>query len=76
MNEVRKRNREIRQKPRVDYAIRKIRECGYDVEKVSDSTIRFQYNGSPVTVFPYTGWFTGKSVKDGRGINNLLKQIS
>ena len=31
--------------------------------------------GERVMVYPYTGWFTGKTVKDGRGINNLLKQI-
>jgi len=26
-------------------------------------------------VWPYTGWFSGKGVKDGRGIKKLLKQI-
>ena len=39
------------------------------------TTLQFIFRGSPVTLYPYSGWFTGKTVKDGRGIHNLLKQI-
>ena len=42
----------------------------------SDSTkIIFEYKGCKCTIFPYSGWHSGKSIKDGRGINNLLKQL-
>lgn len=37
--------------------------------------IDFMYNGSLVTYWPYSGWASGKSIKDGRGLKNLLKQI-
>lgn len=31
--------------------------------------------GHAVMHYPFTGWHTGKSIKDGRGIQNLLKQL-
>lgn len=40
-----------------------------------EKCFEFVFNGQKVRHFPYTGWFTGKSVVDGRGIHNLLKQI-
>lgn len=43
--------------------------------KAKATTLQFTFRGSPVTLYPYSGWFTGKTVKDGRGIMNLLKQI-
>jgi hypothetical protein len=38
-------------------------------------SIQFQYKGELCRVYPYTGWHTGKTIKDGRGIENLLKQL-
>lgn len=70
------KEREIELAPgRISYAINKIQEAGYPCEQINKTTIRFFYRDSQVLVYPYTGWFTGKSVKDGRGIHNLLKQI-
>jgi hypothetical protein len=42
----------------------------------TDKSIQFEFEGKVVTFFPYSGWFSGKSVVPGRGIQNLLKQIS
>ena len=33
------------------------------------------FDNEKVKFFPYSGWHTGKSIKDGRGIENLLKQL-
>jgi len=33
----------------------------------------FEHKGSDIQFFPYTGWYSGKSVRDGRGINNLVR---
>lgn len=60
---------------RVQFAIEQIKKAGYSVNTISKNQISFEYKGAIVHVFPYTGWFTGKTVKDGRGIFNLLKQI-
>ncbi len=40
-----------------------------------ETTIKFTFNGNTITYFPYTGWHTGKGIKDGRGIANLYKQL-
>lgn len=37
--------------------------------------IEFEYKGHIVKYFPYSGWATGKTIKDGRGLDNLLKQL-
>ena len=41
----------------------------------TDKMIEFEYKGQPVKYFPYSGWATGKTIKDGRGLKNLIKQI-
>jgi hypothetical protein len=40
-----------------------------------ETTICFTYDGHQVKFFPYSGWHTGKSIKDGRGIEKLLAQL-
>lgn len=51
---------------RINFAVQKLSEIGIEVTS-KDST--------KITFFPYSGWHTGKGIKDGRGINNLLKQL-
>lgn len=65
----------IEQPKRVAYVIKELNRLGYEVVQVDCTTLRFNYCGAVITVFPYTGWFTGKTVKDGRGIKNLIRQI-
>lgn len=45
----------------------------YDKHR-SELTIMFE--GYPVKIFPKRHWFTGKKVKDGRGIENLRKELT
>lgn len=61
---------------RIIYAKKMLKEIGYIAEQVNERAIKFNYNGEPVVLYPYSGWFTGKTVKDGRGIYNLLRQIT
>ena len=72
---LRKERREQRQSPRMKFAKDEIERLGYVVTVVSETTIMFEFRGETVRVYPYTGWFTGKTVTDGRGISKLLKQI-
>lgn len=72
------RNRERQQElqpGRVDYARTRLEALGYPVTEVNATTLQFTFRGSPVTLYPYSGWFTGRTVTDGRGIKNLLKQM-
>lgn len=41
----------------------------------TDKMIEFEYKGHSIKYFPYSGWATGKTIKDGRGLNNLIKQL-
>lgn len=61
---------------RIDYAIDALKSLGFDkLGIMNGNEIRFTYKGSVISLFPFTGWHTGKTIKDGRGINNLLKQL-
>ena len=60
---------------RRDVAKRAITELGFTIIIENDVKIVFYYNRSPVHFYPYSGWHTGKSIVDGRGLRNLIKQI-
>lgn len=60
---------------RVEYAEEKLAELGITATRITDSELHFQWKGNTIKLFPYSGWFTGKGIKDGRGIDNLLKQL-
>lgn len=60
---------------RMEYAISKLHSLGYVSLTHDDTKIEFFHRGEKCTLFVYSGWHTGKSIKDGRGIHNLLKQL-
>jgi hypothetical protein len=60
---------------RFEFASDTISNLGFDIFDISLSSFSFFFRGEKVTIFPYSGWHTGKSIKDGRGIKNLIKQI-
>ena len=55
---------------RMEYAIKEIEKLGYEISYKGDNKIIFTYKKFLVRLFPYSGWFSGASVKDGRGIRN------
>lgn len=61
--------------PRKLYAKNRIIKMGFEVTKDTDTYFEFLYKGNTIRFYPYSGWATGKSIKDGRGLNNLLKQL-
>lgn len=60
---------------RMEYAEDQITTLGYEIDMKTNTSLMFKFKGENVVIYPYSGWFTGKSVTDGRGIANLLKQI-
>jgi hypothetical protein len=69
--------REARLQPkRMDVARQKIQDLGFDIFFSDEKVLAFKYKDEVVQYFPYSGWHTGKSIKDGRGLQNLLKQIN
>lgn len=60
---------------RIQKAIKEIELLGFTVTGIYDTHIRFLFKNETVTYFAYSGWHTGKSINDGRGLKNLLKQL-
>lgn len=55
---------------------RAIIELSAFAEVTSDNTkVEFEHKGELVKYYPYSGWASGKSIKDGRGLKNLLDQL-
>lgn len=60
---------------RIRYAIEKITALGYEIISRDNISIKFAHNGRIITFYPYSGWATGATIKDGRGLNYLLSQL-
>lgn len=60
---------------RIEYALKCIEELGYEVIHRDSQMIKFVHKGHPVCFYPYSGWATGKTIQDGRGLQKLLKQL-
>ena len=48
---------------------------GYEITQETKTWLTFTYKNCLVKFFPYSGWHTGKTIQDGRGLQNLLKQL-
>jgi hypothetical protein len=60
---------------RMDYAKEELEKRGFTVEQFGNTKLQFTYKGARITLYPYSGWATGTTIQDGRGIENLLKQL-
>lgn len=68
--------REARLQPkRMEVARAAIENLGYKITFQDETKINFWYKGDAVHYYPYSGWATGKGIKDGRGLQHLLEQI-
>lgn len=60
---------------RMEFAKKSIEDLGYKVTEVSSTELRFEFRNKTVSLFPYSGWHSGSTIKDGRGLSKLLRQI-
>lgn len=68
--------RQARLEPkRMETALTSLKELGYEPRQVGEVRIDFEHKGATIQYFPYSGWATGKTIDDGRGLENLLKQL-
>ena len=66
----------IPESERVLNAKAEIEKLGFSVALSPDcKSLTFTFKNQTVILFPYTGWHTGMTLKDGRGLKNLLKQL-
>lgn len=69
------RQKELEPK-RFEYAKTKITELGFIITFEDETRLEFLFKGEKIMLYPYSGWHTGKTIKDGRGIEKLLKQLT
>lgn len=60
---------------RIQKAIDELTKIGIKLEYQDDTEIWFYWKGSRVKFWPYSGWHSGRSIKDGRGLKELIKQL-
>ena len=60
---------------RIAHAVRRIEQLGYTITLRDNKKIQFTHKGKTVTFFPNSGWATGKTIQDGRGLDKLIKQL-
>lgn len=62
---------------RMETAKSVLSKMGFDVKIGSDNkSLQFVHKGEIITYWPYSGWASGKTIKDGRGFTTLIRQIS
>lgn len=59
---------------RLKKAIEEIEKRGFHV-RANDEKVIFSFEHSSIVYWVYSGWASGKSIKDGRGLKNLLEQL-
>lgn len=60
---------------RINAAIEKIKSLGLEITHYDSTKIIFIFNGNKIQFYPYSGWHSGKGILDGRGAENLYKQL-
>lgn len=59
----------------MEYAENAIRRLGLEIIYSDTKVLKFNFNGNLITLYPYSGWFSGKGIVQGRGIAKLLQQL-
>jgi hypothetical protein len=60
---------------RTEFALSQLKKVNIEPYFNDGKELRFLFKNEEVKFFPYSGWASGKSINDGRGIANLIKQL-
>ena len=60
---------------RMQKAIEAIEALKFTITEQDETSLQFEFKDHTVTFFPYSGWHSGKTIKDGRGLRKLINQI-
>lgn len=70
-------DRQIKIEPnRFEYAKKKIESLGFKVTVLDEHCFEFMFNNKKVKFWPYSGWATGQTITDGRGLSKLIRQLT
>ena len=69
--------REKRLQPkRIQKAVDELNRRKIQIISIDETSVKFNYKDNVITFYPYSGWHSGKGIKDGRGFNKLINQIN
>lgn len=72
MKEVQAKERAKKEPQRLNYAVKQLEDAGHTVKIIDDQSIKV--NGK-ITLWVYTGWYSGKGVGSGRGVHQLIEKL-
>lgn len=75
MSRLNKERQKELQPKRFDYAKDEIIKAGFEITFEDEARLEFTFRGATIQFYPYSGWHSGKTIVDGRGIYKLLNQI-
>jgi len=75
MSRLDKERQERLEPVRIQRAVNALKKLGLEPTEVTSTHVAFLYKGQRVTYFAYSGWATGRTITDCRGLSNLLKQL-
>ena len=68
--------REAKLQPtRIQHAVNELAKIGITPLDISETEIKFSWKGSDVRFYPFSGWASGLTIRDGRGLQSLLNQL-
>ena len=73
--QIRTERRAQKQPLRLEYAKKQIEVLGFKVFDENQSSFKFEFKGHTIIFYPFTGWASGKTIKDGHGLATLIKQL-
>lgn len=68
------REKELQPK-RMATAKAEIEKRGLKITYIDGTQLAFMFKGQLVRFWPYSGWHTGRTIEDGRGLTHLLNQL-
>lgn len=62
---------------RYDYAKKHLSDLGCELleEDKANKSLTYLYKKLKFVLYPYTGWWSGKGLGSGRGVNVLIKKL-
>ena len=67
--------KETLQPKRIQFAIAALKRIGITETEADNTSVSFKHKGNTIKLYAFTGWYSGKGVKDGRGIANLINEL-
>lgn len=75
MGTIRQERKNELEPSRLEFAKETFEKEGIKFVQLPQGKFEIEHKGETVVFWPYTGWHSGKSITDGRGIKNLIKQL-